>query len=93
MCNQYNNRSSLLPDRAEQLILFAARFAIKQSHGTLTVPTIVDIGVPFSNAEVIARDDLVDEGIVEEEQELEELPDAIPWYEAVDEGVGGADDA
>jgi hypothetical protein len=57
-----DNRSSLLPDRAEQFILCAARFAIKQSHGTLTVPTIVDIGVPFSDAEVIARDDLVDEG-------------------------------
>jgi hypothetical protein len=57
-----DNRSSLLPDRAEQLILCAARFAIKQSHGTLTVPTIVDIGVPFSDAEVIARDDLVDRG-------------------------------
>jgi hypothetical protein len=54
---------------------------------------IVDIGVPFSDAEVIARDDLVNEGIVEEEQELEELPDEIPWYEAVDEGVGGVDDA
>jgi hypothetical protein len=22
-----------------------------------------------------------------------ELPDEIPWYEAVDEGVGGVDDA
>jgi hypothetical protein len=56
-----DNRASLKPERAEQLIVCAARHAISLTQGKLKVPKIVDIGVDFTVEDLIIIDAMIDE--------------------------------